>query len=137
MDNQQNNRPDEHLHHEELVAGIKGQMKTVLDRSEQAIEIYLDDNHKTANLKAAELFGFDTVEEFEKFEGNFLETFVAEKDQQKVMENYHDAFSRKLKATVIEATMRSKDGKEAPVRLIHVPMLFSNHLFAVAFIDLI
>lgn len=137
MDNQQDTAPEEHQHHEELVAGIKAQMQVVLDKSDQAIEIYLDDKHKTANLKAANLFGFKTVAEFEKFDGNFLETFVTEKDQQKVMDNYHDAFANKLKATVLEVTMRSKEGKETPVRFVHVPMLFSNHLFAVGFIDLI
>lgn len=137
MTDKLNKRRDEHEHHEHLVAGIKAQMQVVLDKSEQAIEIYLDDVHKTANLKAAKLFGFDTVAEFEGFEGNFLESFVSENDQQKVMDNYHDAFAQKLKATVLDVTMRNKDGKETPVRLTHVPMVFSNHLFAVGFIDVV
>ena len=37
---------EEQKHHEELVKGISEQMKPVLAKSEQAIYIYLDDNHK-------------------------------------------------------------------------------------------
>ena len=36
-------------HHEELIAGISKQMRSILDSSEQAIYIYLDDIHKVCN----------------------------------------------------------------------------------------
>jgi PAS domain S-box-containing protein len=127
---------DEHPHHEELVAGLREQMAEILEKSAQPIILYLDDDHKTGNEKAAELFGFRSVKEFEKFEGNFLETFVAEKDREAVMENYHNPFSQERKATVLNITLRNTNGDEYPAQFIHVPMLYSNHLFAVSFIDL-
>ena len=49
---------DEHQHHEQLVKGIAEQMKPVLEKSEQAIYLYLDDNHKVCNKKFADLLGY-------------------------------------------------------------------------------
>ena len=42
---------NEQLNHEELIAGISKQMKSILDSSQQAIYIYLDDIHKVCNEK--------------------------------------------------------------------------------------
>ena len=46
---------DEQKHHEELVKGISEQMKPVLEKSDQAIYIYLDDNHKVCNKKFSDM----------------------------------------------------------------------------------
>jgi phenylpyruvate tautomerase PptA (4-oxalocrotonate tautomerase family) len=35
----------EEQHHEELIKGISEQMKSILDSSQQAVYIYLDDIH--------------------------------------------------------------------------------------------
>jgi phenylpyruvate tautomerase PptA (4-oxalocrotonate tautomerase family) len=45
-------------HHEELIKGITEQMKPILDKSTQAIYIYLDDNHKVCYKKFADLLGY-------------------------------------------------------------------------------
>ena len=55
---------NEQRHHEELVKGITEQMKPVLEKSEQAIYIYLDDNHKVCNKKFADLLGYKSPKEW-------------------------------------------------------------------------
>jgi len=51
-------------HHVELVQGISEQLKTILDKSEQAIYVYLDDTHKTCNKKFASLLGYNSVKQW-------------------------------------------------------------------------
>lgn len=43
--------------HKELVKGLSDQLKQVLERSEQAVYIYLDDTHKNCNKRFADLLG--------------------------------------------------------------------------------
>ena len=72
---------DEQKHHEELVAGISKQMKGILDASEQAVYIYLDNIHKVCNSKFATLLGYRSPEEWAKVEDAF-EVFVDQGSQQ-------------------------------------------------------
>ena len=58
----------EQQHHEELVKGITEQMKLSLEKSEQAIYIYLDDTHKICNKKFADLVGYKSVKQWVKTE---------------------------------------------------------------------
>jgi hypothetical protein len=46
------------------IQGITEQMKPVLEKSEQAIYIYLDDNHKVSNKKFADLLGYKPAKEW-------------------------------------------------------------------------
>ena len=62
-------------HHEELVNGFYSQLKQIFDSSEQAIYLYLDDNHKVCNEKFATLLGYTSPEELAKVD-NMLEMNV-------------------------------------------------------------
>lgn len=126
---------DVHLHHEELVAGIKEEMRYILQNSVQPVLIYLDDNHKTSNLAMAHMFGYGSVEEFEKADVNFVETYIAEESQQAVMENYRVDFKQQLKATVVDVVIRNLAGDKRKVQLIHTPVMYRGHLFAVSFVN--
>lgn len=53
----------EQKHHEELANGFYNQLKQIFDSSEQAIYLYLDDNHKVCNKKFASLLGYNSPEE--------------------------------------------------------------------------
>ena len=48
-------------HHAELVSGLAQQLKFILDKSPQALYLYLDDNHKTCNKKFASMLGYKSV----------------------------------------------------------------------------
>jgi hypothetical protein len=67
-------------HHEEIVNGLYEQMKPILDKSEQPIFIYLDDNHKACNQKFASMLGFKSPQEWAIKQG-FLEVYVTEKSR--------------------------------------------------------
>lgn len=126
---------DGHGHHEELVAGVKEEMRHILENSSQPVLVYLDDNHKTGNLAMATLLGYTTVEEFENSNVNFVDTYIAEESQQAVMDNYRIAFRQELKATVLDVTIKNVMGEKKAVQFIHVPMMFQDHLFAVSFVN--
>ncbi len=77
-------------HHEELVKGIAAQLKPVLDKSGQAIYIYLDDTHKVCNKKFADLVGYKSAREWADTEAPLSD--VVEEDQPSVISAYEDCY---------------------------------------------
>ncbi|MFN7990857.1 MAG: hypothetical protein U0R44_01730 [Candidatus Micrarchaeia archaeon] len=126
---------DEHKHHEKLVKGISEQMKPILENSAQPVLIYLDDRHKACNKRFADLMGYKSPKAFNDTDVNFVEAFIDEKSQDKVVRNYHTVFSEKLSASVMDVTIKKKNGKKVKTRVIHVPVAFEGHLFAVLYVS--
>lgn len=124
---------DLHEHHEELVSGLYQQLKTIFEKSEQAIYLYLDDNHKTCNKKFADLLGYGTVNEWVKMDAPLSD--VVEEDQDKVVKAYTEAME-KMTASDISVRVRNvKMGKTIEVGMIMVPIMYNGHLFALHFIS--
>ena len=123
----------EEKHHEQLVKGFSEQMKTILDNSAQPVLLYLDDRHKSCNKKFATMMGYPSPKAFNDTDVNFVETFIDKKSQAKVVMNYA-VFSEKLVASTFSATFKKKSGKSAKATVIHVPVTFEGHLFAVLFV---
>jgi hypothetical protein len=122
---------NEQEHHEELINGITKEMKPVLDKSGQAVYIYLDDNHKVCNKKFAELFGYDSPKEWADAEAPLSD--VIEEDQQGVIDAYMNA-SEKLVASAIEARVKNfKTGKIIKTRMIIAPIAHTGHIFTAHF----
>ena len=119
-------------HDEELVKGLSDQMKPVLEKSEQPIYIYLDDNHKSCNTKFATLLGYKSPQDWAEVRG-FLEPFVAEKSQQSVQAAFWDA-NNKMKATIMQLAFKKKSGGTVDANMIMVPVTFQGHLFWIHFI---
>ncbi len=119
-------------HHEQLVKGLYEQMKPILDKSEQPIFIYLDDNHKACNDKLASMLGFSSPKEWAAEQG-FLEVYVAEKSRETLSSAYWNAIE-KMVASTIQLTWMKKDGSLIDSTMIMVPMFFEGHLFAVHFV---
>ena len=86
-------------HHEELVKGLYEQMKPVLDKSEQPIYIYLDDNHKTCNNKFAAMLSYKSPEEWAEING-FLDIFVDEKSRETLSTTYWNAVNKMVVSTI-------------------------------------
>jgi len=118
-------------HHEKLVKGLYDQMKPILDKSEQPIFIYLDDNHKACNSKLASMLGFKSAKEWAEKPG-FLEVYVEETSRETLASAYWKAVEN-MSASTIQLTLIKKDGKAMDSTLILVPMLFEGHMFAVHF----
>ena len=68
-------------HHKKLIKGLYDQMKPILDKSEQPIFIYLDDNHKACNDKLASMLGVTSAKEWAEKPG-FLDIYFAEKSRE-------------------------------------------------------
>jgi len=119
-------------HHEKLVKGLFDQMKPILDKSEQPIFIYLDDNHKTCNNKFATMLGFKSPKEWAEKQG-FLEVYVTEKSREALSSAYWTAMEKKS-ASTIPMTWMKKDGTSMDSTMILVPMFFEGHMFSVHFV---
>jgi hypothetical protein len=107
-------------------------MKQILDKSEQPIFIYLDDNHKACNDKLASMLGVKSAQEWAKTPG-FLDIYVAEKSREALASAYWKAVE-KMSASTIQLTLMKKDGKTMDSTMILVPILFEGHMFAVHFL---
>ena len=122
---------DEQQHHEELVKGITEQMKPVLEKSGQAIYIYLDDNHKVCNKKFADLLGYKSPKEWADAEAPLSD--VVEEDQQSVINAYMNA-SEKMVASAVEVRVKNiKTGKIVKTRMIIAPVGHAGHVFTAHF----
>ena len=124
---------NEEQHHEELIKGISKQMESILDSSEQAIYIYLDDIHKVCNEKFASLMGYGSPEEWAKVEDSFPE-FVDQGSQQPLVTAYRQAMEKLIPAN-IKVTWKKKSGGTVGTSVVMVPIAYDGHLFALHFIS--
>ena len=97
----------EQHHHEELISGISKQMKSILDSSEQAVYIYLDNIHKVCNGKFATLLGYRSPDEWAKVEDAF-EVFVDKGNQETLATAYNRAMEKLIPAN-IKVTWKKKN----------------------------
>jgi len=120
-------------HHETLIKGIAKEQKPILDKSGQAVYIYLDDPHKICNKKFATLLGYKTVKEWVDNETPLDD--VIEKDQSKVVEAFTRAWE-KLEASSLTATLKNvKTGDLIKARLFVAPLVYEGHVFVIHFVE--
>ena len=119
-------------HHEELVQGLYDQLKPILEKSEQPIFIYLDDNHKACNDKFAEMLGFKSPQDWADNQG-FLDIFVDEESRETLMNAYWNAMNKMVASTIPMSWMK-KDGSKLDSTMILVPMYSQGHMFSVHFV---
>ena len=124
---------DEQKHHEELVKGITEQLKPILDKSPQAIYVYLDDNHKVCNKKLADLLGYESPKEWAETDAPLAD--VIEEDQPAVIKAYENATEKMLASSIEVRVKNIKTGKVVKTKMILVPIAYSGHLFAMHFIS--
>ena len=120
-------------HHIELIDGINDQMKEILDGSEQAIYIYLDDNHKVCNRKFASLIGAKSEKEWASMENPFM-YFVAENSQETLADAYQNAIQKGIGSS-IKVTWKKISGGTVDTDVILVPIAFQKHIFALHFVS--
>jgi PAS domain-containing protein len=124
----------EDQHHQELIKGIENQYKEILDSSQQAVYIWLDEERMVCNAKFAGLLGYASANELSHTKGTFLENFVAEPSREVLANAYNDAMSKKISST-FSLTWKKKSGGTVLSRVNLVPVAFGDHLFALHFID--
>jgi hypothetical protein len=120
-------------HHGELVKGMAAQFKKILDKSPQAIYLYMDDNHKTCNKNFATMLGYKSVKAWEKIDAPLAD--VVEAHQQKVIDAYMKA-SGSLQAGSVKVTMKNvTTGELVKTSMIMVPVVYDGHVMTMHFID--
>jgi len=124
---------EEQQHHEELIKGITEQLKPILEKSPQAIYVYLDDNHKVCNKKFADLLGYESPKKWAEIDAPLAD--VVEEDQQAVIKAYENATEKMLASSIEVGLKNIKTGKVVKTQIILVPIAYSGHLFALHFIS--
>ncbi len=120
-------------HHEWLINGIFQQMRIVFQESEQAIYLYLDDNHKICNEKFSSLLGYSTPEEWAESEESFVDTFVDEASRRELVDAYARAIE-KMSASTIKVAWKKKTGERVDTTVILVPLAYEGHIFGLHFV---
>lgn len=121
----------EDKHHEGLIKGISNQMEPVLEKSTQAIYIYLDDTHKVCNKKFANMLGYESPKEWADTDAPLAD--VVEEDQPAVVDAYMNA-SMKMMASTSEVRFKNvKNGKTIKTQMIITPVGHAGHVFTVHF----
>ena len=120
--------------HEEIMKGVQEQLKEVLEESEQAIYVYLDDHHMIYNQRFASLLGYKSVEELSAVNGPFVEAFVMEKSKENLISAYRNAMEDKV-GSGIEVSWKKKTGESIKTKVIMVPISHSGELLALHFIS--
>lgn len=123
-----------HEHHEELVSGLQKELQEMFDKSDQAIYLYLDNEHKACNQKFADLLKYDSPEAWARVTKPFAETFVAQTSQADLVAAYQAAME-KMVASAIPITWLTKDKQEINSKVILIPMIYHGHKFALHFIS--
>ncbi len=124
---------ERNIHHEKLVNGLSDQLNQILEKSDQAVYIYLDDEHKNCNKKFADLLGYNSIKEWVEIYAPLAD--VVEGDQGKVITAYEYTME-KLIASSVDVSMRNvKTGKLVKTKMILVPIVFKGHLFSLQFIN--
>lgn len=120
-------------HHEEVLNGVHKQFKDFFDYSEQAVYIYLDDQHVIWNKKFGELVGYPTPAAAFKSKKHFLELFVDGASQKKLVKAFSNAMeSGEGSSNTI--VWKHKSGKKKKTNTILVPIPYDGHLLALHFI---
>lgn len=125
---------DNHEHHVELLEGLSDQLRDVLETSNQAIYLYLDDIHKACNQKFADLLGYTSPAEWAAVTKPSPQAFVAEGSQSTLIDAFQTAMQQKSGST-ISITWMKKDKETVATTVMLVPISFQGHIFAVHFID--
>jgi hypothetical protein len=119
--------------HELLVKGITEQFKEVLEKSPQAIYLYLDDSHKVCNKVFSDLLGYASPEQWAGTETPLAD--VVEEDRPAVVTAYKAA-SGKLKASKVRVRFHNLTTHRSLTRqMTVVPVPFKDNIFTAHFID--
>jgi carbohydrate-binding DOMON domain-containing protein len=122
------------LSHAEILESFREQLAEILDNSDQAVYLYLDEINKVCNQKFASLLGYKSADEWAAVRAGFAETFVTPKDRPVLVTAYQNAMN-KLVGSAISVRWKKKNGGEVPTKTILVPVVFEGHKMALHFIS--
>ena len=120
--------------HKYIISGIAQQLKNVLNSSEQAIYIYLDDLNKVCNERFSSMLDYSSPHEWAKVSESFPMAFVEEKSRNALVNAYQNAMEKGV-ASSIRVTWKKKSGGNVNTNVILVPIEYEDHVLAIHFIS--
>jgi antirestriction protein len=120
--------------HVNVLSGIFSQLKEIFNSSEQAMYLYLDDDHKLCNEKFAFMLNYESAEEWAAVKASFPDAFVAEKSRATLISTYQNAMEKGIGAS-IEVEWKKKSGETVKTNVILVPLAYEGHRMALHFIS--
>lgn len=121
-------------HHGELLVGFAKEYKEIFDGSDQAIYVYLDENHFACNKKFASLLGYGSPKDIEGMKGDFLGSLVSDESQNDLASTYQKAME-KFEGSSVKIAWKKKDGSSVSKNCILVPISYEGHMMALHFIS--
>jgi len=94
----------------------------------------MDDTLKVCNEKFATLLEYKSSEEWAKIETSFPDAFVADDSQETLISAFQDAMEHMIGSTNT-IFWKKKDGGTISTKVILVPSVHENHLFALHFVS--
>ena len=125
---------EEQTLHERWIAELEQQWAPLLEMCPDAVYFYIDDEHKTCNQAAADLYGM-TIEHFKAME-SYLDECVAEEDIDLVIHHYFEHFEQEVRPTTFDFTGLRQDGTRFPATAFNIPIVHDGKLMLLAFVRL-
>lgn len=123
-----------HHDHGALIEQVAAEYEEILNRSEQAVYIFLDDDNKVCNKKFSDLLGYESPADWGNAEGSFTDLFVAGESQRDLVSAYQNAME-KFVGSESSITWKAKVGKTVDTKVLLVPIVFEQHLLALHFVN--
>ncbi len=120
--------------HENILKEIYGQLKDIFDSSEQAMYLYLDDEHKVCNQRFASMLDYESVNEWAAVKDNFPEAFVAEQSQETLVNTFREAMEKGIGSS-IKVKWKKKSQGSVESNVILVPISYKGYRMALHFIS--
>jgi hypothetical protein len=119
--------------HEAIFRSALMQLRPILDSSEQAVYLYLDDIHRACNENLASLLGYSSPAAWAATESALGD--IPGQSQQAAAAAYESA-RRKMAASSLEVFVRHRDtGKLIPTRMVVVPFPWRGEFLALYFLS--
>lgn len=103
-----------------------------MEKSPQAIYVYLDDANKACNKKFADLLGYSSAREWADKDAPMAD--VVEEDQQSIITAHGNASGKMLTNVLDVSWKNARTSKIIKTRIRMVPMKYSDHIFVIHFL---
>ena len=120
--------------HENILKEIYGQLKDIFDSSEQAMYLYLDDEHKVCNQRFASMLDYESADKWAAVKDNFPEAFVAEQSQETLVNTFREAMEKGIGSS-IKVKWKKKSQGSVESNVILVPISYKGYRMALHFIS--
>ena len=118
--------------HAEMMEELAEQYRPILESSPDGVYLWLDEEHKICNERAAAMFGY-TVEEWRAIP-SFLDVLVEPEDQAVFSWNYHNRVANLAFPVTFRFRGVRKDGSTFAVETDMIPICWRGHAVAYHFV---